>query len=241
MEAAIDAILAFRHAPFEAPALPVPPSERKQVADNLRALADLTSPAFATHSALWIVSRYAILRFAQSAKNGAFRITTEQLRRDLSRLRNAGKRDAGAIGALLDAISPQARDRVARSLLKAGVATAGASAGDLTGIEPRHLAEAAADALRHPHLQKHSRGRKPDRAGDALIDSVRSAFETLFDEPITAWADGVSASRFVRVVQLLFALAGDPRSDATLRERCRAALQRPPPAPPWQGVVFARP
>lgn len=240
LEASTDAILASRHAPFEPPAGAVPPRERTQIADQLRSLAGLTSPAFAVQYAPWIVARYATLRFAQSARNGAFRITTEQLRRDLSRLRHAGQREADAVGELLGAISPQARDRLAQSLLKSGVAIAGPGPGDLAGIDPRRLAEAAADALQHPHLQPRPRGRKPDRAGDALIDSVRSAFETVFDEPITVWADGVSASRFVHVVQLLFALAGDPRSDATLRDRCRAALERPPPQPPWQGLIFGK-
>ncbi|MBW8810145.1 MAG: hypothetical protein JF591_15275 [Lysobacter sp.] len=240
LETLTNVILAFRHAPFPAPATAVPLDERKQIAGHLLSLADLTSPAFAIHSAPWIVARYATLRFAQSAKNGAFRITTEQLRRDLAKLRNADTRDACTIEEILAAISPQARDRLTQSLLKASVAIPGSSAQDLAGVDPRLLAQAAADALEHPHLQKHARGRKPDRAGDALIDSVRSAFKTVFDEPITIWADGVSVSRFVSIVQLLFALAGDPRSEATLRDRCRTALKRPPPRPPWEGVIFGR-
>lgn len=241
LETLTNVILAFRHAPFAAPATAVPLEERKQIAGNLLSLADLTSPAFAIHSVPWIVARYATLRFAQSAKNEAFRITTEQLRRDIAKLRNADKRGACAIEEILGAISPQARDRLTQSLLKkAGVAIPGSSAQDLAAVDPRLLAQAAADALEHPHMQKRARGRKPDRAGDALIDSVRNAFKTVFDEPITIWADGVSVSRFVGIVQLLFALAGDPRSEATLRDRCRTALKRPPPRPPWEGVIFVR-
>ncbi|WP_145985489.1 hypothetical protein [Marilutibacter maris] len=214
---------------------------RQEIDVAIRQMEKLMPPAFILGPMPMIVTQYRLLRFAQGPRNMAdMRITIEAIRRQIRKLITvASKPDDAALKSYLDVMAPQAKHYVAVSMQLPNIRIGTYYDGVFDGVAQEHLRLSARLALDHPHLAKRARGRRADRAGDALIWSAYRAYPLYTGQEPRVWADGRGFSDFIAVVALLLELAGDPRHEATLRDRCRKAL-RQEPKPPYEGLLFAR-
>lgn len=214
---------------------------RQEIDVAIRQMEKLMPPAFILEPMPMIVSQYRMQRFAQGPRNMAdMRITVETIRRQIRKLITLdGRADDVAVKVCLGAMPPQAKHYVAVSMQLPDIRIGTYYDGVFDGVTKEHLMLSARRALDHPHLAKLARGRRADRAGDALIWSAYRAYPLYTGQEPRVWADGRGFSDFIAVVALLFELAGDSRHEATLRDRCRKALKQEP-KPPYEGLLFAR-